>query len=157
MGRHGREKAGRPPYQPTPEIARQVETMTGFGIRQEDIAIALDIHSKTMRKYYKRELDTGAIRANTRVAQALYKNAVVNENVQAQIWWTKCRMGWKGDYSTIEHTGKQSDISMHLLAATIISAQLLEQASTQTHAPDTINASVDTPPQNLLDAPPPTE
>lgn len=95
MGKMGYAKAGRPPYQPTPEHARQVETMTGFGIRQHDIATALELTARTMRKYYKRELDTGAIKANARVAQALYKNAVQNENVTAQIWWTKTRMGWK--------------------------------------------------------------
>ena len=29
------------------------------------------------------------------VAQSLYVNATRNNNVAAQIWWTKARMGWK--------------------------------------------------------------
>jgi hypothetical protein len=69
--------------------------MTGYGIRQEDIATVLDIHPKTLRVHYRRELDTGATEANVRVVQALFKNAVTNQSVQAQVWWTKARMGWR--------------------------------------------------------------
>jgi hypothetical protein len=89
------KKVGRKPHQHTPELARQVMSMSGYGITQADIATVLEIHPKTLRLYYRRELDTGAIEANARVAQALFKNATVNENVTAQIWWTKTRMGWK--------------------------------------------------------------
>jgi hypothetical protein len=89
------KKVGRKPHQHTPELARQVMSMSGYGITQADIATVLEIHPKTLRLHYRRELDTGAIEANARVAQALFKNATVNENVTAQIWWTKARMGWK--------------------------------------------------------------
>jgi len=89
------KKVGRKPHQHTPELARQVMSMSGYGITQADIATVLEIHPKTLRLYYRRELDTGAIEANARVAQALFKNATVNENVTAQIWWTKTRMGWR--------------------------------------------------------------
>jgi hypothetical protein len=69
--------------------------MTGLGITQEDIATMLQIDHKTLYKYFRRELDTGAIEANMRVAQSLYTNATKHMNVGAQIWWTKTRMGWK--------------------------------------------------------------
>jgi len=80
--------------------------MTGFGIRQEEIANALEIDRKTLTKHFRRELDTGMTEANVRVAQALYANAVKHNNVAAQIWWTKTRMGWK-DTSVVENTGQQ--------------------------------------------------
>ena len=94
MGRHTKPHTGRP-YQPTEEQRRQVMTMTGFGIRQEEISNALEIDKKTLHKYFRRELDTGMTEANVRVVQALYTNATKNMSVAAQIWWTKTRMGWK--------------------------------------------------------------
>lgn len=82
-------------FNPTEEQRRQVLTMTGFGIRQDEIAISLQIDKKTLHKHFRRELDTGMIEANVRVAKALYQNATQHNNVAAQIWWTKTRMGWK--------------------------------------------------------------
>ena len=55
----------------------------------------LKINKSTLLKYFRRELDTGMTEANLRVAQALYTNCTRNMSVQAQIWWTKTRMGWK--------------------------------------------------------------
>jgi hypothetical protein len=69
--------------------------MAGFGIPQLEIARLVNISDRTLRTRYRRELDTGATEANLRVAQALYTNAVKHNNVAAQIWWTKCRLGWK--------------------------------------------------------------
>jgi hypothetical protein len=94
MGKHSRFNAGRL-FKPTDDQRRQVLMMTGFGILQEDIAIALRIDKKTLYKHFRRELDTGRTEANVRVAQALYTNATKHMSVSAQIWWTKARMGWK--------------------------------------------------------------
>jgi hypothetical protein len=94
MGRHTKPHTGKR-YQPTDEQRRHVLSMTGLGITQEDIATMLQIDHKTLYKYFRRELDTGAIEANMRVAQSLYTNATKHMNVGAQIWWTKTRMGWK--------------------------------------------------------------
>jgi hypothetical protein len=55
----------------------------------------LRISRPTLEKHFRRELDTGATEANLRVVQSLYNNATKNMSVQAQIWWTKTRMGWK--------------------------------------------------------------
>lgn len=68
--------------------------MSGFGIPQEAIASFLICDLKTLRKFYRYELDNGATEANTRVVHALYMNATKHNNVAAQIWWTKGRMGW---------------------------------------------------------------
>jgi hypothetical protein len=94
MGRHTKPHTGNL-YQPTDEQRRTVLTMTGFGIRQEEIATSLQIDKKTLHKHFRRELDTGMTEANVRVAQALYTNATKHMSVGAQIWWTKARMGWK--------------------------------------------------------------
>src|SRR6187455_2273598 len=97
MTLHSRSKAGIPhkKHIPTQETARQVMTMVGYGIRQEDIAAFLKLHPKTLRAHYRHELDVGATAANLAVVQALFRNATKNESVQAQVWWTKARMGWR--------------------------------------------------------------
>jgi hypothetical protein len=100
-------------FQPTDDQRRQVLTMTGFGILQEEIANALEIDRKTLTKHFRRELDTGMTVANVRVAQALYQNAVQHNNVAAQIWWTKTRMGWK-DTSVIENTGERQSFVIYV-------------------------------------------
>jgi hypothetical protein len=69
--------------------------MAGFGIQQEEIATLIDCDAKTLRKYYRRELDTAATEVNLRVAQSLYNLATKEKSVAACIWWTKARMGWK--------------------------------------------------------------
>jgi len=38
---------------------RQVEAMAGYGVPEADIALVLRIDPKTLRKYYRAELDTG--------------------------------------------------------------------------------------------------
>lgn len=105
MGRHTKSHHSGRLYQPTDDQRRQVLTMTGFGIRHEDICTSLQIDKKTLYKHFRRELDTGMTEANVRVARALYANAVQHNNVAAQIWWTKTRMGWK-DTSVVENGGK---------------------------------------------------
>jgi hypothetical protein len=84
-------------FEPTEAQRRQVMTMSGFGIQQAEMARLLEIDAKTLRLHFRRELDTGMTEANVRVAQALYTNATKHNNTQAQIWWTKARMGWKGE------------------------------------------------------------
>jgi hypothetical protein len=92
-------------YKPTDAQRREVLTMTGFGIRQADICKALNIDAKTLRLHFRRELDTGAVEANVRVAQSLYSMATREKNVAAAIWWTKARMGWR-DTTVVENKGE---------------------------------------------------
>jgi hypothetical protein len=54
-----------------------------------------NISTRTLQKYYRYELDTGAAVANAKVAQSLFDNATKHNNAMAQIWWTRARMGWK--------------------------------------------------------------
>jgi hypothetical protein len=69
--------------------------MTGLGIIQVDIGTMLSLDVKTLRKHYRRELDTGAIEANSRVASSLYTMATTDKVVAAAIFWMKARAGWK--------------------------------------------------------------
>jgi hypothetical protein len=109
--------------EPTPQQRRQVLTMTGFGIRQSEIAAVLGIDEKTLRRHFRRELDTGATEANMRVAQSLYDMAVRDKIPAAAIWWTKARMGWKSE-TDLTIGGTQTLQLQHLMAARAVSDAL---------------------------------
>jgi hypothetical protein len=76
--------------------------MCGYGIPEVDIARVLDIDPKTLRKHYRRELDTAFVHANARVAQSLFNQATSGNNVAAAIFWLKVRAGWR-DRITVEN------------------------------------------------------
>lgn len=86
----------RPKLQPTDEDRKMVRAMAAFGVDQEQIAARIGIRStKTLRKHFREELDYGAVDANTRVAQSLFKMATSGEHPAATIFWLKSRGGWK--------------------------------------------------------------
>jgi hypothetical protein len=93
----------RAPHAPDDASRKQVEAMAGYGITEKDIATVLGIDPKTLRKHYRHELDVAHIKANSRVAESLFKNAIKG-NVAAQIWWSKTQMGWSEKLG-IEHSG----------------------------------------------------
>jgi hypothetical protein len=88
---------GRPSYQPDDTARRQVEAMAGYGVPEADIARVLGIDPKTLRKHYRNELDLAHVKANSAVAQSLFRKATGDgpQSVTAAIFWAKTRMGWK--------------------------------------------------------------
>ncbi len=83
---------GRPPHQPTEEQRAQVEALAGFGVTEKEIGTYIGIDVKTLRKHYRRELDTGHIRTNVEVATNLYNQT--KDNPTAAIFWLKIRAQW---------------------------------------------------------------
>lgn len=88
-------------HKPTPETMAQVEALSGYGVRHDEIALYLDIDPKTLRKHYRTQLDNGTVKANVSVARALHKNATEG-NVTAQIFWLKARAKWKDRHEDID-------------------------------------------------------
>jgi hypothetical protein len=88
---------GRPVHQPDPVMRRQVQAMAAYGVPEPDIAKVIGIDPKTLRKHYRDELDTGQIKANTKVAESLYRKALGDgsQSVTAAIFWLKTRARWK--------------------------------------------------------------
>lgn len=78
-------------------FAQKVETMAGYGVSAADIAIVLTIDEAELQSVYQRELDAGAIKANLRVAESLYRQALGDgrQAVTAAIFWLKTRARWK--------------------------------------------------------------
>ncbi len=96
---------GMPPHDPSEDARKQVETMSAMGIRQDDMANILDIDPKTLRKYYRRELDVGSTKATLKVAQSLFKQATEQNNVAAAIFWMKARANWSEKFD-VSHAGE---------------------------------------------------
>lgn len=108
-------------------MRRLVETMASYGVDQASICrivtqqFGKGINDKTLRKHFRDELDTGAIKANTKVAESVFLQAVGSPAVYdakgnklraeqprvpaAGFFWMKCRARWK-EVSVQEHTGQ---------------------------------------------------
>jgi hypothetical protein len=101
-----KNKGGRPSHEPTDATRKQVETMAGYGVPEPGIAKSIGIGEVTLRKYYRDELDIGVVKANSAVAQSLYKKALGqgSGSVAAGIFWLKTRARWK-ETSVHEHSG----------------------------------------------------
>jgi hypothetical protein len=91
----------RPKLNPSQEERLMVKIMAGMAAKHEHIAARIGIRSpKTLRKYFREELDFGASEANLVVAQSLHKKAREGD-VTAGIFWMKSRAGWR-DGSSFE-------------------------------------------------------
>lgn len=95
-------------HNPNEQTRGQVAALASFGVPQDDIAAYIDIDPKTLRKHYRRELDTAETRANAAVAKRLYEQAT-GDSVPAAIFWLKARAGWR-ETQQVDHTS--SDGSM---------------------------------------------
>jgi hypothetical protein len=79
--------------------------MAAMGVPQESICNLIrgrngkPIDAKTLRKYFHEELATAAMKANVKVANALFRTATDPKGgmkaVTAQIFWLKTRARWR--------------------------------------------------------------
>ena len=86
--------AGRKPHKPTDAMRQTVQLHTTVGTRQEVIADILGIDEKTLRKYYREDLDQSKSKANAKIGGALYNKALGGDTA-AQIFWMKTQAGWR--------------------------------------------------------------
>jgi hypothetical protein len=77
----------RPRFKPTDEHRRMVETTSGLGLTEVQIADVLNIDPKTLRKYFQREIKVGNVRAYTAVKQTFYQMATSGKNAAATTAW----------------------------------------------------------------------
>lgn len=78
-------------------FADKIEAMAGYGLSTTDIALVLAMDETELRSVYQHELDAGSIKANLRVAESLYRQALGDgrQAVTAAIFWLKTRARWK--------------------------------------------------------------
>jgi hypothetical protein len=101
---------GRRAHKPDPAQRRQVEALAAYGIPETDISRVVGIDAKTLRKYYRDELDLGETKANAQVAGFLF-NAAKSGNVTAQIFWLKTRAGWREVPLELKHSVRTEDLT----------------------------------------------
>jgi hypothetical protein len=85
--------SGSKPHKPDDKTRATVEAMISYGIPQEDIAKVVGIDPKTLRKHYEHEIDTATAKANSQVAQRLYKKCMADDTASI-IFWLKTRAKW---------------------------------------------------------------
>ena len=79
---------------PTEATRQTVQLHTMVGTTQADIARVLDIDEKTLRKYYRDELDLAKAKSNATIGGALF-NKAKNGDTSAMIFWMKTQAGWR--------------------------------------------------------------
>jgi hypothetical protein len=73
-----------------------LKEVAAYGIPEHEISRVVGIDPKTLRKYYREELDLGETKANAQIAGFLF-NATKSGNVTAQIFWLKTRGPLEGN------------------------------------------------------------
>jgi hypothetical protein len=107
---------GRRKYEPTDKDLRIVEAMAGCGMPQDAISRVIGIDGKTLRKHFRRLLDSAADKANAQVGATLYNLATSGKCPAATMFWMKCRRGWR-ETTRLEHTGKDGRALVPIEAA----------------------------------------
>lgn len=92
-------------FKPTEAQRAQVETLAGFGLRQDEICLLVinpntgrPVGPDTLRAAFEDELAVGPVKTSAKVAESIYKRAVSTDSPSAQRaseFFAKCKMGWK--------------------------------------------------------------
>lgn len=88
-------------HERTDQNAKMVEALAAAGYTQEEIGLTIGVSHVTVRRYYRDELDTGALRANAKVAARLFNSAMGTngcpwpQQMTAMVFWAKTRLGWR--------------------------------------------------------------
>src|SRR5690554_1884154 len=99
----------KPPHEPTRATREAVKMHALVGTRQEVIADILSIDPKTLRKYYREELDQSLAQANATIGGALFNKAKSGDTA-AMIFWMKTQAGWR-EKQEIDHTSSDGSLA----------------------------------------------
>jgi predicted transcriptional regulator len=86
-----------PAHKPTIASRAEVSALLSFGVTHDQIADYMSMSPTTLRKHYADELRTASISANAQVARCLFKKAVEQDDLTAQIFWLKTKARWRTD------------------------------------------------------------
>ena len=106
----------RRPHAPTEKTRAEVSALCSFGITQDEISTYLNIDIKTLCKHYRKELDTGAIKANAAMAKRLFDAGIKDGSVPAMIFWLKTRARWRETDNLVSET--DDTITINVIKAT---------------------------------------
>jgi hypothetical protein len=110
----------RNPHEPSPETRQLVQLHSMVGTPQATIADILGIDDKTLRKYYREELDQAEARANATIGGALFNKAKSGDTA-AMIFWMKTRARWR-ETTNLDHTSSDGSMSPRDVSAAVLDA-----------------------------------
>jgi hypothetical protein len=118
---------GRPAFQPTDEQRKNVEVMVSLGITEEKICLLVrdrrdkPICRNSLRKHFKKELETGATKLNAKVGHFMVATIlgtrppngltpIKDERVRGRLGelFLKARLGWRETNSN-QHEGRKEE------------------------------------------------
>ena len=107
----------KPPHVPTAATRQIVKLHTMVGTTQKDVARVIGIDGKTLRKYYRDELDLSKAKANATVGGALFNKAVGGDTA-AMIFWMKTQAGFRErtDVNLTSEDGTMTPTRIELVA-----------------------------------------
>jgi hypothetical protein len=116
---NGKRGGGAKQFVPTDSEREQVAQMAGMGLRYDQIACLVrdGISKSLLGRIFKRELREGKAKTCLTVAKSLYRQATVDNNVSAAIWWTKTQSGWREGDSEHRAKPKPNKIKFNVLPA----------------------------------------
>ena len=101
-------------FEPTDQQRELVELLVSIGTTQENICqvvkrptlvskngdsmrvkVMVPIDRKTLRRAFREEIATGAIKANAAVGRTMYQMATSGQHPAMTIFWAKTRMGFR--------------------------------------------------------------
>ena len=99
----------RHPHEPTRATRELVSLHAMVGTDQRVIADVLGIDAKTLRKWYRAELDNSKAKANATIGGALFNKAKAGDTT-AMIFWMKTQARWT-ERSELDHTSSDGSFS----------------------------------------------
>lgn len=111
-------RQGKPPHELTKASRDTVQLHAMVGTPQEDIARVLGIDAKTLRKYYRDELDLALAKANATIGGALF-NKAKSGDTSAMMFWLKTRAGFR-ERQDIDHTSSDGSMTPTIIERRII-------------------------------------
>ena len=107
----------KPPHEPTKATRDTVQMHALVGTPQSVIADVLNIDAKTLRKWYRAELDLAKAKANATIGGALFNKAKAGDTT-AMIFWMKTQAGWRerSDVNHVSEDGSMSPTRIELVA-----------------------------------------
>jgi len=138
-------KRGRKPFEPTEKDRELVQQLVAFGTPQEQICTLIKgangrpISKPTLLRHFRTELDQGAVVANVKVAQNLYRIATGNGGgaVTAAIFWLKTRAGWRDNVATFGAGDGEDDIPLSVEVRVVDARKKQNGKATGEDQPDT--------------------
>lgn len=98
----------KPPHEPTKATREVVQLHAMVGTDQRVIADILEIDPKTLRKYYRAELDNSKAKANATIGGALFNKAKAGDTA-AMIFWMKTQARWT-ERQEIDHSSSDGSL-----------------------------------------------